>query len=136
MRIVPLIDRYVALISTSPADANVTRPLDDTVATLALLVSQVACDVTSCEVPSDNVARAVSWTVCPIVVEDEPVTATEVTDGADDVVVVVVVVGCEGDLLLQAMTATAMAAARESAAHRACRVMTDLSFMGAKIRRG
>ena len=74
---------YVARTVAEPGATAVTSPVDETVATSAREVSQVAWLVTARCVPSDIVAVAVSCLVSDTSVNvAEPVTANDVTDGA------------------------------------------------------
>lgn len=77
MPIDPRTPETVAVIDVSPDATMVTRPCDDTVATLALSVCQAAVLVRSSVVPSDRLALAVNWDVAPGSVKLEvPATVT------------------------------------------------------------
>ena len=70
---------YVAMIVTVPDATAVTRPPEVTVAPREK-ANHVAVADTFCVAPSEKVAVAVSWTVCPMLVKSvEPFTATDNT---------------------------------------------------------
>src|SRR5215471_10311721 len=66
-------------MSASPCATNVASPPDVIVTTAWLELSHVACPVTVCVDPSENVAVAVNWTVSPTTGDAAPLTVTEVT---------------------------------------------------------
>jgi hypothetical protein len=83
---VPRAPWYVAVIVTAPEVAAVTTPLVETLAIDALEDCHVAMAVTFCVEPLDNVAVAVSCTVCPALVRGvTPLTVIDDTagDGAE-----------------------------------------------------
>ena len=90
----------VAMIDASPDARIVTRPCDDTVATVVFDDCQVAALVRSSVAPFDSVTIALNC-ACPVVTKlDVPDTLTLATVGAAGVVGGVVVVGAVGLPLL------------------------------------